>query len=254
MSCTAELLAVSQITPGQTYSPVYKTVVAHGTWSAALWRRYYRESRNTVVYSLENLFKEALLDPTNYPMIEKALQGCRNLQITYKDDCRVVEKLDQIIVSTNAAMVDTQNLPSSELIQIQMVDQSIIKILPSPEVESITQNSPSSEIIQIEMVDPNITKNLSSSEVESITQIPSSSKVGNMVSNSIQITRSTQEENSPLSYNDMDILTTIINRILDEIDGIHRTLDEILNNICSGAGSLAIEIREFWDKFPNSKN
>lgn len=184
MSCTAELLAISRITPGQTYSPVYRTVVVHGTWSAAFWRRYHRESRYTVIYSLENLFKEALNDATNHLLIEKALLGCRNLQITYKDDNKLVEKLEEIITTTEAA-IRTAQIPVN------------------------TQEfSPDHEIIQI--------------------------------------------ENSPLACDDIDILTVIINRILDEMENIQSTLDEILTNICSGAGNLAIEIRKILDKFPNS--
>lgn len=200
MSCTAELLAISQISPGQTYSPVYRTAVIHGTWSAAFWRRYYRESRYTVVYSLENLFKEALLDYTNYPLIEKALQGCRNLQITYKDDIQLIEKIDQIISNTESTILNNQPKP---------IEENTAQIPVSSKPDDIQENIPDHEVIEIETI--------------------------------------------PSSYNDLDILTIIINRILDELDSIHATLDEILNNICSGAGNLAAEIKELLDKFPNSK-
>lgn len=130
MSLVAELLIISQIGPHQTYSPGYKSVITHGTWSTAVWRRYNRESRHSVVHHIENLFKEAIIDPLNHPAIEKAMIGCRNLQITYKDDLTLVAKLNEIITIGEIAIA-----PSTDEVIIPQENN-----IPSPTEVDLSSN------------------------------------------------------------------------------------------------------------------
>lgn len=165
----SDLKIVSSLQSGQTLSASTMTVIAHGSWSSSMWRKYAGESRKDTISSIKNIFMEAILILETNPSqdlifaIDEGLKGFNNLKETYQGDYLTIVEINRIIsevrnkmnsigtklvkAPTPISVSSEENVKTLEERVVQMVRNEIFESYSTEEEEpSISQLNESNEL------------------------------------------------------------------------------------------------------------
>lgn len=117
MNIHDKLKLLSKLDVGKTLSSSSLEILDHNAWSTTFWRKYAGESRSDTLNAISKIFKEALVEFSDREKtileqlelkeeINRAIEGVRNLKVTYKADANVILQVEGIISEVNLAVTD----------------------------------------------------------------------------------------------------------------------------------------------------
>lgn len=168
MSKNDELMLLSKIRPGETYSPYYRSIVAYRGWTASIWRTYRRESAQQIATHIKSVLELAIAESTHNPLLLDALAGCRNLLITYKDDPAAILSIHSVINTVESQLPRNIVIPDElDFVIVDSPDIPEVPVLPEvptlpvvPEVPKVPEDSPRTIVDDIFALIDDIVTNL----------------------------------------------------------------------------------------------